>query len=253
MCPGLIFLCHSRFIYLHGFLIIFFGFETGLVCLRSFAMCTRLLRVCKGQMSPSLLLPPKLGGHPTETASDISMTDQGGVGVSLCRWPDLARLARALLPPGDETRRTLENASISRSCDDLLLVFDPVCEALNKMQRATTTISEAVEIWIELLQRAPRNAGSSSANCFAMSTCMGVNLEPPKRGSRTFARRKNGHSNACLLQETSTVISSTGISGGTLEEFDPNLDGFRHGCCTLHFVQSLANGIKHQQQIIAAS
>ena len=88
------------------------------------------------------------------------MTNQGGVGdTTLHRWPDLARLARALLPPGDETRRTVENASISRGCDDLLLLFDPLCHALNRMQGPTTTLSEAIDIWIELLQKAPRNAG----------------------------------------------------------------------------------------------
>ena len=79
--------------------------------------------------------------------------------VGGARWPDLARIARLHLAKGDETRRAVENAAISRSCDDLLVVFDPICQALNKMQRATTTISEAVEIWIEVLESAPKNAG----------------------------------------------------------------------------------------------
>lgn len=123
-------------------------------------MSTLCPRASKGPTSQSPLLRLTLGGHPTEIASAISTTDQGSVGdTALVRWPDLARLARALLPPGDETRRILENASISRSCDDLLVLFDPVCHALNKMQCATTTLSEAVEIWIELLQKAPKKAG----------------------------------------------------------------------------------------------
>ena len=110
--------------------------------------------------SPNPLLPLTLGGHLTEIAFSISMPNQSGVkDTTLARWSDLVKLARALLPPGDETRRTLENVPIWKGCEDLLLLFDPVCQALNEMQSATTTLSEAVEIWIELLQKAQKNAG----------------------------------------------------------------------------------------------
>ena len=38
-------------------------------------------------------------------------------------------------------------------------VFNPIAEALDLMQRETTTIAESVEIWIELLERVPKTAG----------------------------------------------------------------------------------------------
>ena len=89
---------------------------------------------------------PILAGHPSGIAIAFSTADQGGVeDTALARWPDLARIARLHLAKGDETRRAVENAAISRICDDLLVVFDPMCQAPNKMQRATTTISEEIE------------------------------------------------------------------------------------------------------------
>jgi hypothetical protein len=74
----------------------------------------------------------------------------------------MVKVARAFLPPGDLTRRNLENSSITRGFQDLLAVFDPLSQALDLMQRQTTTLAEAVEIWVELLQRIPQNAGGYS-------------------------------------------------------------------------------------------
>ena len=56
-------------------------------------------------------------------------------------------------------RRTLENTQISRACSDLLALFDPVAKAVNAMQKRTTTLSECVDIWLQMLQSAPSNAG----------------------------------------------------------------------------------------------
>jgi hypothetical protein len=56
-------------------------------------------------------------------------------------------------------RRNVENTSINRNCEDLFRVFNPVSEALDLMQRKETTLSQAIEIWVELLNRVPKNAG----------------------------------------------------------------------------------------------
>ena len=74
-------------------------------------------------------------------------------------WSDLAKIARELLPPGDQIRRNLENAGITRSCEDLLSLFDPIANALNLMQRRCTTLAEGIEIWVELLERIPKKVG----------------------------------------------------------------------------------------------
>ena len=75
---------------------------------------------------------------------------------------EMAKIARAMQSLGDQTRRNLENSAISRGCQDLLIVFEPISQALDLMQRQTTTLAEAVEIWVELLQRIPRHAGGYS-------------------------------------------------------------------------------------------
>ena len=46
-----------------------------------------------------------------------------------------------------------------KNCEDLLRIFHPIACALNKMQRNTTTLGEAVEIWIELLGNIPKEVG----------------------------------------------------------------------------------------------
>lgn len=75
------------------------------------------------------------------------------------QWPHLAAIARApgQLKPGDPVRRYLENAGISRSCDHLVELMDPIVHALNLMQEKKRTIGEAVEIWIEMLGRIPKS------------------------------------------------------------------------------------------------
>jgi hypothetical protein len=50
-----------------------------------------------------------------------------------------------------------------KNCEDLLRVFDPVANALNHMQRNTTTLSEAVQVWIDLLEKVPRDIGGREA------------------------------------------------------------------------------------------
>ncbi len=74
-------------------------------------------------------------------------------------WATICQIARAQLPPGDPTRRTLENAGVLKNCEDLLRVFDPVANALNAMQRNTTTLGEAIELWLELVQKVPKEIG----------------------------------------------------------------------------------------------
>jgi len=49
----------------------------------------------------------------------------------------------------------------SKNCEDLLRVFNPVANALNRMQRNTT--SEAVEVWINLLEKVTREVGGREA------------------------------------------------------------------------------------------
>ena len=48
---------------------------------------------------------------------------------------------------------------MNRNCEDLLALFDPISEALDKMQRKDTTLSVAIEIWLDLLAKIPRNLG----------------------------------------------------------------------------------------------
>ena len=84
---------------------------------------------------------------------------QSGVcgNTHLAHWAKLCQLARANLPPGDNTRRLAENPGILKNCEDLLRVF--VAKALNSMQRNTTTLGEAVELWVGLLEKVPKDAG----------------------------------------------------------------------------------------------
>ncbi len=74
-------------------------------------------------------------------------------------WATIYQIARAQLPLGDPTRQTLENAGVLKNCEDLLRVFDPVANALNAMQRNTTTLGEAIELWLELVQKVPKEIG----------------------------------------------------------------------------------------------
>lgn len=77
----------------------------------------------------------------------------------LAHWAIICQIARAQLPPGDQTRRNLESAGVLKNCEDLLCLFDPVANALNSMQRNTTTLGQAVELWIDLIEKIPRNLG----------------------------------------------------------------------------------------------
>ncbi len=77
----------------------------------------------------------------------------------MTHWPSLNQIARARLPPGDPTRLHLQNNAILQACSDLLQVFDPVAIALDAMQKSTCTLAEAVEIWLRLIQKVPKNAG----------------------------------------------------------------------------------------------
>jgi len=81
----------------------------------------------------------------------------------LAHWATLCQIARAQLPPGDHTRRTLENAGVLKNCEDLLRVFDPVANALNVMQKNSTTLGEAIEGWLDLLEKVPRDIGGREA------------------------------------------------------------------------------------------
>lgn len=73
-------------------------------------------------------------------------------------WSDMVKVAKALIPPSDPARKTLENSSINRGCQDLLANFDPISTALDKIQSEVTTLAQAVEVWVGLLQDIPRNA-----------------------------------------------------------------------------------------------
>ena len=55
----------------------------------------------------------------------------------------------------------LENLQIRRTCTDLFQMFDPLGEALNKMQKADTTIGQAVEVWMDVLEKFPKGANKT--------------------------------------------------------------------------------------------
>ena len=86
------------------------------------------------------------------------MTERAGAGARIRKhWSDLAKVARSTLHPADPIWGKLENNGVSRSCDDLLLLFDPIANSLNTMQSPSATISEAIEIWLQMLSKIPRD------------------------------------------------------------------------------------------------
>ena len=120
-------------------------------------MCTHYLLLCGKLMCPNrpCLVTPV--GALTVIRTDTLFNDQACVRqTSLDHWATICQIARAQLPPEDPTRRTLENSGVLKNCEDLLRVFDPVANALNSMQKNTTTLGEAVELWVDLVQKNPK-------------------------------------------------------------------------------------------------
>ena len=112
---------------------------------------------CGKQTSPNLLCHVTLGGVLTAIRIyTLFVNQECATCTLLAHWANICQIARALLPPGDQTRRTMESPGVLKNCEDLLRIFDPIACALNKMQRNTTTLGEAVEIWIELLGNIPK-------------------------------------------------------------------------------------------------
>ena len=78
---------------------------------------------------------------------------------SVTHWASLNQIARLKLPPGDETRQHLQSNAISQEGSNLLLMLNPIAHALNRAQRESCTLAEAVEIWVELLRTFPPKSG----------------------------------------------------------------------------------------------
>lgn len=81
------------------------------------------------------------------------------LGAHLChQWSHLSAVARdEIKDVRDPVRKLLESNAVARNCDHLLELVDPIAHALNLMQLRSTTLAEAVELWVELLQRVPKN------------------------------------------------------------------------------------------------
>ena len=87
------------------------------------------------------------------------------------QWAWLAQVAAEVLKPNDPVRRCasqiksrshfviicrhLENSQLSRGVLEFLVMVEPVVTALHLMQSACRTLGEAVEIWMELIERVP--------------------------------------------------------------------------------------------------
>ena len=64
------------------------------------------------------------------------------------RWAFMAQAAATHLPPGHLVRRILETPGSSRSVLDLLNMLVIPTQAVFLLEKASTTIADAVEIWL---------------------------------------------------------------------------------------------------------
>lgn len=77
-------------------------------------------------------------------------------------WPKLAEIVGPLLKPSNKICQYVENMQLRRPVADLLEVHGILGHTLNKMQSCSSTISNAVYTWRELIERlkdkqAPKN------------------------------------------------------------------------------------------------
>ena len=82
-------------------------------------------------------------------------TQQAMVQYFIDNWMNIACIVSELLPKSNKIYRYMEDIQLKRAGMDLLEVLTPIKEALDTLQRDDTTLSDATEVWKQLLETCP--------------------------------------------------------------------------------------------------